>query len=114
MSAFAFFYDHAGYSHDPKCETPNQARRRRAQELAQAEARKERLVRKGSIRIEWSLDADPYETDDEKPDEVLECRIYEKCRQCRQWRCVSSLGGIGDPSPEYRRVIEAELMLEID
>ena len=47
-----FFYEHAGYSYDPKCETQNQGRRRCARGLAKAEAKASKL----GFTFEWDYD----------------------------------------------------------
>lgn len=106
-----FFYDHAGYSYDPKRETPEQGRRKCARLLARAE-------RKGSeagLSFEW------------QHDDITSDEFKSSGSPWRLWACVcrsvdgeilSSLGGIdfgrdGEPwGDTYRRVIEAELALE--
>ena len=113
VSAYHFFLKHAGYSYDPKAETASQGRIRCAQSLARAEF----TARELGYSFEWSVDdTDSSEWSDETP-------------AWAQWVCVmrdqngkieSSLGGVdfgrdGDPwGNPYRRVVEAELALEID
>lgn len=40
------------------------------------------------------------------------CVVERRCRCCGKWQRVTSLWGIVDATPEYRRVVEAELFLE--
>lgn len=47
-----FFYNHAGFSYDPKTETPEQGRARCAKLLAKAEE----FAIEESIRFEWMPD----------------------------------------------------------
>ena len=104
-----FFYQHAGYSYDPKTETAEQGRLRCAKELAEAEAIGQRL---GYV-YEWEFDECPdlsWMSDEEREQEheVLCCRIVdpENTRYS-----LASLCGITDPD-HNRRVIEAELASE--
>jgi hypothetical protein len=105
-----FFYEHAGYSYDPKTETAEQGRIRCAVELADAEATGQRL----GYTFEWDWDECPdlsWMSDEERKEEheVLCCRIPdpENTRYS-----LASLCGITDPDSNYRRVIEAELAQE--
>jgi hypothetical protein len=111
QTAVEFFYEHAGYSYDPKTQTEAEGRREGALALVKAE-----LWAAGEgISFEWSVDElDSGEwSDDPEP--------------WQQWVCVArdidgsvraSLGGIdfgrdGDPyNSPYRRVVQAELALE--
>ncbi len=82
------------------------------------------------IRVRWLWDETPWEAmhDDEPPPEewlgcILETRsegAMEECHHsdvddcdCKHWRHDASLWGIADPDRNYRRVVEAELCLEI-
>lgn len=80
------------------------ARARAAMNLARAE---EWLCSSGA-RIEWEGDDHPYETDDpdDCPAEVLGCILSCDGEHVSLW-------GIGDPTPEYQRVVEAELAVEL-
>jgi hypothetical protein len=105
-----FFYQNAGYSHNPKTETPEQGRVRCAKGLAEAEAVGQRL---GYV-FEWEFDQDPdlsWMSDEERTQEheVLCCRIVdpENARHSLAFLC-----GITDPDRNYSRVIEAELASE--
>ena len=105
-----FFYQHAGYSHNPKTETAEQGRLRCAVELAEAEAIGQRL----GYEFDWEWDSDPdlsWMSDDEREQEheVLCCRIPDPDNTRYS---LASLCGITDPDSNYRRVIEAELASE--
>jgi hypothetical protein len=108
-----FFSAHAGYSYDPAKETKTQGRWRCARRLALAE----RHAQNVGLSFHWFIDPDSTsaEWSDERP-------------AWRQWCCqatdqkdnvVASLSAIdfgrkgtpyGDP---YKRVVEAELALEV-
>ena len=105
-----FFYQHAGYSHNPETETAEQGRLRCAVELAEAETIAERL----GYSFEWEWDSDPdlsWMSDEEREQdhEVLCCRIPDPDTPRYS---LASLSGITDPDRSYRRVIEAELASE--
>jgi hypothetical protein len=77
-----------------------------AMDLAQAEFEAEAL----GWTVEWNFDPGPYELGDaetEVPKEVLVATLKNA-----KGETLASLGGIGDPTPKYGRVIEAELALE--
>lgn len=103
-----FFYDHAGWSYDPKTETEQQGRRRCAASLAAAESRALDL----GVRYEWTEDphADRSGIDHQGP--LWGCVAH--------WNgdTIASLGGIdlgengSTVTHPYARVIEAELALE--
>lgn len=106
-----FFYEHGGYSHDPKKETKAQGHHRSARELAEAE----KIARDLGWRFEWEQDPEPYEMGDaetEAPDEVLMLALYNENDEL-----VDSLGGIGMAGSQRERhnagrVFEAEMALE--
>lgn len=111
-----FFYDHTGYSYGPG-ETPAQGKRRGAIALAAAEA----WAKANSCYYDWSEDLDGYPTHAcvngvwgywHDPGEGDLMRI-ENCESCvmRDYAgtVLGSLCGIWDASPEYRRVVQAEL-----
>lgn len=103
--AVAFFYKHAGYSYGPG-ESPLQGRRRGAIRLAKAEAE---AARRG-WRVKWEHDQEEYQMGDaetEHPSEVLTAVLYDA-----EGNVLGSLSGIGDPSRDYSRVVEADLALE--
>src|SRR5262245_2759984 len=98
-----FFWKHAGYSYGPT-QTRAEGRRECARELAGAEAWAERM----GITFEWIPDNQEWDLDaEEQPREVLGCVV-----RYSTGTIGPSLWGIGDPSRNYGRVIEAELALE--
>jgi hypothetical protein len=105
-----FFYENAGYSYDPKTQTPEQGRIACAKALAEAEAVGKRL----EYSFEWDWDECPdlsFMSDEEREQEheVLCCRIVDP--ETARYS-LASLCGIVDPDHNYRRVIEAELASE--
>lgn len=111
--AAAFFFKHAGYSYDPKTETPEQGRTRVAQTLELAE----RFARSYGLVFAWEVDPDIDSSDFDDSDEpwqLWQCCAYDQDENLR-----ASLGGIdlgrdGHPdSDTYARVIEAELADEV-
>lgn len=110
-AAEKFFYEHGGYSYDPKKETKEQGHRSTARAMAKAEEIAERL----EWQFTWEEDPEPYEMGDaetEMPAEVLTCLLRDE-----NGNVIASLGGIGmsgnhRQDKEYGRVVEAELALE--
>ena len=103
-----FFMVHAGWSYDPKIETPEEGRKRSAQKLAEAE----RWAKDEGISFVWEDDWEidhlkEYDCYDEEPTTCETCSAYDA-----DGTCVAALGCIDDATPEYRRVIEAELAWE--
>jgi hypothetical protein len=113
-----FFFEYTGWRYDPKTETSNQGRWRRARDLVEAE--REAHVRGWTYRWEW---------DDDQDSGCCECTEPESGCPCARGECgghevlgcilqttyeshADSLWGISDPSEEDRRVIEAELASE--
>ena len=113
-----FFYHHAGFSYDPKVETPEEGKLRCAHELFIAETD----ARMQGFYFEWSEDdgcagcdcgSDDCQcsftggvvTEDHRP---LVCIAYsEPGGEVR-----ASLGGICGADANYRRVVQAEVALE--
>lgn len=105
-----FFYENAGFSYDPKTETAEQGKRRRAVELAEAET----IAARNDWYVEWEQDdsecmgcscesADcPCSTGE--PHETLGAVLRND-----QDRVLASLWGICGATSDYRRVVEAEL-----
>ena len=107
----AFFAEHAGYSYDPRTQTPEEGRLECARKLADAE-------RRGSdagISFQW------------KHDDITNAEFEDTDAPYPLWLClcfdengsvVASVGGVdfgrdGVPqSDPYRRVVEAEMALE--
>jgi hypothetical protein len=112
QAAYLFFLKHAGFSYDPKTETARAGRSRCARELAKAE----RDARALGYVFEWDNDSDGIDGNEDY--------IVETCESCvclsnevdadgdRDRHILASLGAITNATPEYRRVIEAELASE--
>lgn len=114
MNAYTFFLKHAGYSYDPVRETPIQGRRRCARALAQAE----KHAREQDWQYAWIFDEDGcIGCDCGQADcacstgaahESLICVLRDDIGRIR-----ATLGSVCNPTREYRRVVEAELALEV-
>lgn len=109
-----FFYDHAGYSYDPKTQTKEEGREQGAKHLAQAEtyAREQGWECSWEYEQERAIDVfgppDPVNGPFYDPDaEFLCCLLRDE-----NGKVLESLGMIENPSREYRRVVEAELAWE--
>ena len=76
-----------------------------AEELAKAE----QIASSHDWIVTWEYDQVKYQLgdDEEQPNEVLAAVLKDN-----QGNVLASLGGIGDPSREYQRVVEAELAAE--
>ncbi len=60
--------------------------------------------------VKWASDTEEYQLGDAEenpPTEVLYAVLHD-----RDGNVLNSLSGIGDPSNDYKRVVEAELILE--
>jgi hypothetical protein len=109
--AIKFFVEHAGFSYDPKTQTPAQGKALRARALARAERQAANL----GFTFEWSEDScigcdcssDTCACGHGDPHECLCCIVRNA-----EGKVIGSLGSICEPSREYRRVIEAELAQE--
>jgi hypothetical protein len=106
-----FFYEHAGYSYDPKTETAEQGRIRCAMELARAEAYGRTLGYSFEWRDDWEIGSHKDYFGD---DSAYAKREPDTCEQCTMLdtdgkRMPFALGCIDDADANYRRVIEAEL-----
>lgn len=106
-----FFFDNAGYSYDPKTQTPEQGHIETAQQLAKAEL----LARIQGYSYSWEIDKDidSSEFQKGKPYSLWCVAMYDN-----NGRVVGAMGGVdfgkkGSPySNNYRRVVEAELAYE--
>ena len=98
-----FFRTNAGYSYDPATETEELGRWRTARELAAAET----YAKAHGWTYEWGED-----WADTPPEDVWNSEYSEYCLLLVDGEQKQSLCGIWDATPEYRRVIEAELALE--
>jgi hypothetical protein len=73
-------------------------------------AKAEQLAEEQGWTVEWDYDQDEYQlgdAEDKVPDEVLVAVLKDA-----DGHLLESLGGIGDPSPSYQRLVDAELALE--
>lgn len=108
----AFFYANAGVSYNPKTQTPEEGRTEGARKLADAE----RFASAAGLCFRWQHDditsAEHEDTDSPYP--LWLCTCYDEFG-----KVVGSLGGVdfgdngqpwGDP---YRRVVEAEIAMEV-
>lgn len=103
-----FFYEQGGYSYDPKVETEEEGKLRVACDLALAE----RWARRAGITFAWSDDPDDCGDGDEAPT-VREQVLATLATPGQTDALYASLGSIGDATDDYRRVVEAELALEL-
>lgn len=105
-----FFFEHSGWSYKPGEETSCEGRNRCARLSAQAEA----WARADGVTFRWEDDNELWEP--EPYDTIEWCAAGREvtCKACghTEWETLASLGGIADATPEYRRVIEAELAYE--
>jgi hypothetical protein len=112
--AVQFFYKHAGYSYDPKKETPRQGRLRCARQLAKAEHYAFEHDWTYSWQDDSCIGADCGET--ATCDHPCCQGTEHVCEWCAlvdaDGKQLASLGSICEPSSEYRRVVRAELALE--
>ena len=93
-----FFFDNAGYSYDPKTETPEQGRAKCAQRLAEAEAEADRR----GWWVEW--------TDDGEEDGAQRwCALLRDSGSA----VLGSLGGLDVCAGPYTRVVAAELAADV-
>jgi hypothetical protein len=100
----AFFYKHGGYSRSPG-QSEEESRKESAESLARAEA----FGEAAGWKVSWMPDEDEYQLGDdetEPPSEVLNATLLDA-----NDNVIGSLGGIGDPDNNYKRVVEAELAL---
>lgn len=117
LDGYRHMREHAGFSYRPSIETPEEGRVRCALALARADFY---LHESGRYWCGWTDDDQPSqcwnpetETYDESPAWV--CVLYDGDQLTRRDlpAIVQVLGGIDAPEGHpYRRVIEAELMLE--
>lgn len=101
-----FFYKNAGFSYDPKRQTPEQGQRETAARLAHAEA----TAKANGWYTEWEDDphGGMYIDEDDDPDQ----RFYSAVLYDEDGKMLANLGGIDTDDMPYRRVVEAELALE--
>lgn len=112
QEAVAFFHEHAGWSYDPKRETPEQGRLKCATSLAKAEEWLARKLLAGKAVVEWHDDPDGALSAGDSTGPWFSCMV-------RVGKRVEWLGGVdfapgeGPGSSPYARVVVAELALEL-
>jgi hypothetical protein len=102
MTHIRFFFKWGAWGHNPALETPLQGRWKCARSLAAAE----QWGKENHLSFEWGDDF----RDGDEPDDVERveyCTVFD-----REGNHLTSLGAIWDASPEYRRVIQAEMATE--
>ena len=101
-----FFYDHAGFCYDPKTQTAEQGQTECAQRLAAAEL----AFMRSDARCEWADDSDS------AAEMRHEGEPFDTCEYCvirtADGTHLASLHAITDASPNYRRVVRAQLAFE--
>lgn len=105
--AAEFFYANAGFSYDPKTESPEQGRKRCSEALATAE----RDGASSGFTFEWTEDDGEF-SDDDRHVQLWICICRHKVGDA-----LATLGGIdlGEEEPPqaiYCRVIQAELAMQ--
>lgn len=107
----AFFYENAGFSYDPECETADQGRMRCARALAFAEERR----KLAGAWVTWESDPEPFDDDVHGPDEYgYIAALWQYDADGDRPVILASLGAIdAEPGHPYRRVVEAELASEV-
>jgi hypothetical protein len=118
QAAYLFFLKHGACSYNPSKETKRQGYARQARQLAKAE----RDARALGYIFAWEIDRDgcigctcgnkDCACSTNKPHETLQCEMWNLGDDSHEPHIVQSLGGICEPSHEYRRVVEAELASE--
>lgn len=104
--AARFFFDHAGWSYDPKRQSPAAGRTKCAEQLAEAEA----AFFDVEAYCNWSFKVAP---DFEQPHDDEGRPQWSMWIEDTDGRCVASLHAIDDDSTNYRRVVRAELASEL-
>lgn len=95
--AYDFFKEHAGYVVGRRAEG--------SLALARAEA----IASSLGWSVDWEIDEEEYQLGDEEdePSEVFVAVLRDE-----DGESMEVLGGIADPTRQYRRIVEAELALE--
>lgn len=108
--AVAFFKEHAGYSYNPKTQTPEQGRLECACALADAE------LSAAEFNFHWGIDpdVDSSEFSDEEPSwNLWECIMRNEAGDILGALCGIDLGRHGHPETDpYARVVQAEIAEE--
>ena len=110
-----FFFTHAGFSYDPKRETKDVGRWRCSVALAEAEDVARRAGANFDWEDDWSLGVSHAEfySDEAYPSNDGEPDSCESCTLVLDGEVLASLGCIDGADSDYRRVVEAELALEV-
>ena len=107
-----FFYDHAGYSYDPKTETKDEGRIRCAKILAVAEI----LAESRGYTFYWEIDPDIDSSDfddSSEPWALWQVVAEDRFGQPFGALCGIDFGRDGHPSADnYSRVVQAEIVSE--
>jgi hypothetical protein len=110
----AFFFEHAGWSYDPKTETSIEGRTRCAIELAAAET----WAAENGVEFEERPDADDCADGDIEPSEIKErigiiAWLPDEDGEVRKTSERAGLWGIVNADGNYKRVVRAELADEL-
>jgi hypothetical protein len=98
-----FFYDHAGFSFNPKTETEEQGKVNCAKQRVKAV----KYAEDHGWNYEWHADQNGCECEDGADHEVEYCILFD------HGTVIESVGGVCNATAEYRRVVEADLALEV-
>lgn len=108
----AFFFEHAGYSYDPKTQTPEQGRTQCAIDLAAAEEK----ARNAGVSFMWEIDPDIdssfFKGNKHRFDAYA---LWQVTAYSAEGERLDGMGGVdfgrgGSPRGDtYRRVCEAEI-----
>lgn len=109
--AVRFFYDNAGFCYHPGTETAEHGHLRCAEALAAAEARR----KTEAAWVTWEDDDEPFDDDVHGPDEYgYVAVLWRYDPETDEPVVLASLGAVdAGPGHPYRRVVEAELALEV-
>lgn len=100
-----FFFEHAGFSFDPKTETPDEGRWGCARSLAAAESR----LKAGPFYVDHEPDSEPWDADVEWDGPVWVVSLY-RVDGSAEPELLGSLGGVGcEDGDPYLRVVAAQL-----
>ncbi len=110
----SFFFEHAGYSHDPKTETAAEGRTTGAEDLATAESVLMRAMRVADVGVKWEADNDDSGDGETTPKVRESACIWHRENKgvVHSVHYLASLSSIHDADANYRRVVRAELAIE--
>lgn len=106
-TAVDFFVEHAGYSYDPKTQTPEEGKLACAKALADAEAW---LHSQYEYSVQWVEDRDVDRSGIDHNGPLWGCIVTVDGRDESLWGIDLGENGARDP---YRRVVESELAAEL-